>query len=94
MVNILRRVKVNVCGRVQNVGYRNFAARVANTCHVVGYVKNQSDGSVLLEAEGAETDIARLVHELKKGPGFASVTSIDVMNIACREDEEEFTIKY
>ena len=42
-------IKVN--GKVQGVGYRNFAQRMANELSIKGFCKNKSDGSVYIEIE-------------------------------------------
>jgi len=39
-------------GHVQGVGFRYSTLQVAKEFEVAGYVKNQPDGRVLLEAEG------------------------------------------
>ena len=50
------RIKVHFSGDVQGVGFRYTARQVAAGLSVVGYVKNLSDGRVLLVAEGAPSD--------------------------------------
>jgi acylphosphatase len=45
--------KIRVSGHVQGVGYRWSAAREARTRDIKGYIKNLSDGSVYIEAEGS-----------------------------------------
>ena len=51
-------------GRVQGVGFRYTAHRIAQGYPVTGYVKNLRDGSVELVAEGAATEIQRMLDEL------------------------------
>jgi acylphosphatase len=51
-------------GRVQGVGFRYTARRIAQNYAVTGYVKNLRDGSVELVAEGAATEIQRMLDEL------------------------------
>lgn len=51
-------------GRVQGVGFRYTAHRIAQGYAVTGYVKNLRDGSVELVAEGAATEIQRMLDEL------------------------------
>ncbi len=43
-------------GRVQGVGFRYQAREIAKGFDVTGYVRNLSDGRVLLEAEGKENE--------------------------------------
>jgi len=49
---------VHFFGRVQGVGFRWTACRVAADCEVTGYVRNLPDGSVecLIEGDSAEIE--------------------------------------
>ncbi len=44
-------------GRVQGVGFRYTAARVAGNYQVNGYVRNMMDGQVEIVVEGEENDV-------------------------------------
>jgi acylphosphatase len=67
--------KINVRGYVQGVGFRWSAAREANSRGITGFVKNLSDGSVYIEAEGSSEQLKLFVERCKNGPGF--VESVD-----------------
>ena len=54
----MQRVRMIATGRVQGVGFRGFACRVANSLQLVGYAKNLPDGTVELLLEGDEKKIA------------------------------------
>jgi len=45
-------LKVTIYGLVQGVFFREAAKRKARELSLVGFVKNQEDGAVYLEAEG------------------------------------------
>jgi acylphosphatase len=51
-------------GRVQGVGFRYTAASLARDCGVRGHVRNRSDGSVELVAQGAQAKVDRLLAQL------------------------------
>ena len=51
-------------GRVQGVGFRYTAAHLAEDCDIQGYVRNRSDGSVELVAQGSPADVAQLLARL------------------------------
>ena len=51
------RQTVHYSGRVQGVGFRATAARVANRFAVEGFVRNLSDGRVELVAEGTPEEV-------------------------------------
>lgn len=58
------RRTVHFSGRVQGVGFRFTAQRLASRFDVVGHVKNLSDGRVELVAEGAPDEIERFVRAI------------------------------
>ncbi len=72
------RAHVLVSGRVQGVGYRAFAARVAAQRKLVGGVRNLGDGRVELDVEGPRETIESLLTELGVGPPAARVMAVTV----------------
>ena len=62
--------KILVRGHVQGVGFRWSAAREAQKRGITGLVKNLSDGSVYLEAEGSLNQLQAFVEWCKKGTWF------------------------
>ena len=67
------RVSVIYRGRVQGVGFRYTTARLAESHPVEGYVMNQDDGTVRLEAEGDAGDLQRFLDAIAAsglGPGI------------------------
>lgn len=51
-------------GRVQGVGVRYETCLIARGFEVSGFVQNLSDGRVLLEAEGEESEVCGFVGEI------------------------------
>ena len=72
------RAKLFVKGKVQGVGYRAFAARVASQHGLCGGVRNLDDGRVELEIEGPKDQILALIEDAKKGPPASRVAAVDV----------------
>ena len=68
-----------VRGDVQMVGFRDFASRQAQRRGLTGYVRNLSDGSLEVEAEGPRTELEALLGALKEGPPLAHVEDVDVL---------------
>lgn len=66
-----------VSGRVQGVGYRAFAARMARGLGLSGGVSNLPDGCVLVVAEGPAHALDRLEAALWDGPAFARVHRVE-----------------
>ena len=70
-MKITKRIKV--IGKVQGVFYRKSTQKKAKELGLVGWVKNDEDGSVLAEIEGNREDVQRLEAWMKKGPDDAIV---------------------
>ncbi|MCX5724194.1 MAG: acylphosphatase [Nitrospirae bacterium] len=70
------RAKLFVTGRVQGVGYRAFAARVASERGLCGGVRNLDDGRV--ELEGSKDRILTLIEVLQVGPPASRVAAVEV----------------
>ena len=64
-------------GRVQGVGFRYFAQRVAAQLGVNGYTCNLDDGRVEVYAVGTDQQLADLAGWLWKGPRFADVRGVE-----------------
>jgi acylphosphatase len=73
-----RRLRAVVSGRVQGVGFRASAEHEARRLGLAGWVRNQHDGGVELEAEGSEAALERLLAFLRQGPRMARVDAVDV----------------
>jgi acylphosphatase len=69
--------KIHVTGWVQGVGFRWSAAKEAADRGINGFVKNLSDGSVYIEAEGSREQLNAFVEWCRKGPGFGLVESVN-----------------
>ena len=73
-----RRVRVVVSGFVQAVGFRATARSRARSLDVSGWVRNNADGTVEAELEGASDRVGVLVDWFGRGPNGAHVDRIDV----------------
>lgn len=74
----LVRVHAVVTGRVQGVGFRFTTVDQARRLGVQGWVRNRSDGSVEVEAEGPRPALEALVRFLHDGPRGAWVEHVAV----------------
>jgi acylphosphatase len=70
--------KIHISGQVQGVGFRWSASSEARSRGIKGFVKNLSNGSVYIEAEGSREQLNAYVEWCKKGPGFGFVESINI----------------
>ena len=71
-------------GRVQGVGFRDFARRAAIELGVSGHAVNLGDGRVEVLACGTEAALDALMARLRQGPRWSSVESIEVEAANCR----------
>lgn len=71
-------VHLFVHGRVQGVFYRAGTQKTAEGLGLTGWVRNCSDGSVEIHAEGGKGKLEELVAWCRQGPPMASVSSIDL----------------
>ena len=71
-----------VSGRVQGVGFRYWACREAEGLGLVGWVRNNDDGSVEIVAEGEASALDRFAAWLEAGPPGAFVERLDRRPIA------------
>jgi acylphosphatase len=69
------RLRFLVTGRVQGVGFRYFARRVATRLGISGWV-NLPDGGVEAVADGSPDALARFQEELRSGPTLAVVENV------------------
>ncbi len=72
------RKRFHFIGRVQGVGFRATARFVAAHFRLSGWVQNESDGSVSLEAQGESEEIEAFISSLRAtvGRGIQSESTI------------------
>jgi len=75
------RRSYRVVGRVQGVGFRQFAAARAKALGLIGWVRNLPDGSVEAEAQGDETILTEFEALLRRGPQLSQVDSLVVAEL-------------
>lgn len=89
-----KRLRAKVRGVVQGVGFRAFVAREARRIGVTGWVRNLSDGSVAVDAEGREPQLRELQRSLRAGPPGASVERVEAEWLAPDGGARGFEITY
>jgi acylphosphatase len=71
-----------VRGRVQGVGYRDYAQRTASALGLTGYARNLDDGRVEVYAAGPIDKLSDLAAALRKGPRFSDVRGVEEQEAA------------
>lgn len=75
----VKQLKLRIFGQVQGVGFRYFAHWQAEKLNIVGYVLNESDGSITILAEGPKEKLVQLIENCRQGPSFSKVAKIEEM---------------
>ena len=84
--------KIRVTGKVQGVFFRASTQEKAKSLHLCGWVRNESDGSVLIHAEGDKAAIQELLDWCHQGPPQASVQAVQVEE-ASKEGLSDFNVR-
>jgi len=85
-------MKCTIYGKVQGVQYRVYAQDSAVELNLVGYVKNNSDGSVEVLAQGLPDVLKEFVEYLYEGSLLAKVESVSVEWQTARKTFTEFSV--
>jgi acylphosphatase len=85
-------IRAVVRGGVEGIGFRDATVRRARELGVGGWVKNHSDGTVQVHAEGAGPAVEQLLAFLRIGPSHARVDTIEAEPTAV-EGHEQFAIR-
>ena len=87
------RVKINVTGIVQGVGFRPFIYRIAVQNGLAGYVRNRGDAGVEVLLEGDAQNIKRFMRDLtEKKPPFAQIDAVKSTELTGENQYRTFTI--
>ena len=75
-----KRIRVN--GRVQGVFFRAAAKREAESLGLTGWARNDDDGAVTIEVEGAPESIGEFLDWCKVGSSRATIERFEVSDIS------------
>ncbi|MBO5373451.1 MAG: acylphosphatase [Lachnospiraceae bacterium] len=89
--NIIRK-RIRFTGTVQGVGFRYRATYAANGCGVTGWVRNEWDGSVLMEAQGTEQQINQVLKLINMG-SYIYIDKLEYEEISVEENALGFHIR-
>jgi len=79
------RKRIVFHGRVQGVGFRYVSKNLARSLGLVGWVKNEKDGTVLMEVQGREQLIFKLMKGLNQSM-FIEIEWIDSKDIPLQSE--------
>ena len=73
-----QRFIIHIRGSVQGIGYRVYAKQEADRLALMGFVRNEPDGSVLVDAEGEEESLTLFMALCQYGLPSALVESLEM----------------
>ncbi|GAB4232930.1 MAG: acylphosphatase [Ekhidna sp.] len=85
--------RIQAYGRVQGVFYRASARDKAIELNISGWMKNEPDGSVLIEAEGLAENMEVFTSWCSEGPIMAKVDRLSMEDIPLL-NSQGFTIRH
>lgn len=89
-----QRVRLNVKGKVQGVFYRQSTKERATALSLSGWVRNEPDGSVLIEAQGEKDSLDALLAWCWQGPLQAEVSQVTRLWLEAEAESKTFRILY
>jgi acylphosphatase len=74
----IKNLRVIVSGKVQGVFFRASVKKVADILGVKGFVRNEHNGTVFVEAEGEDEIVNKLIDYCHHGPDNAKVEKVSI----------------
>ncbi|MBQ9321336.1 MAG: acylphosphatase [Eubacterium sp.] len=87
------RKRIIFHGRVQGVGFRYRARQAAGQAGCTGWVKNEYDGSVIMEIQGTREAIERVLQEINQWK-YVRIERMEVVLLPVVPDERRFRAGY
>ncbi|MDO9098496.1 MAG: acylphosphatase [Candidatus Methanoperedens sp.] len=84
----VRRYNIVVKGKVQDVGFRDYAIALANMTKIRGYIFNDIDGSVRMVLEGAKEIINNFLNDIK----YKDIAGVEIASLQQREITGDFDL--
>lgn len=88
----MKSIKIIISGVVQGVGFRYFCYKKAAEYNITGYAKNLLNGDVEVVAQGEEGLVSDFIKELKTGPRYSNVKSVNMEKIDVEKEYSQFSI--
>ncbi len=88
------RLVAEIVGHVQGVGFRYFVRQMARRYGLVGWVRNDPEGTVTVAAEGSRARLDAFLDALHQGPEGAEVEEVEVRWEPATGRFKTFAIEY
>jgi acylphosphatase len=90
----MRAIRAIVHGRVQGVFFRVYTRDKANQLNLIGWVRNNRDGTVECHAQGPEETITEFIEFLHHGSPSSRVDDVVVIEKQYNPNLRNFKITY
>lgn len=80
-------ISIRISGKVQGVFFRASTKAKADELNIKGFVRNEKNGDVYIEAEGDDNTLSEFISWCKHGPTMARVDQCEV----AEEKENSFS---
>lgn len=91
-MSVIRR-RWRFTGEVQGVGFRYYAHAAAQHLGLTGWVANNWDGSVTLEAQGTRAALDELVPTIERANRWARIEGVEVTDLPAKDREYDFAVR-
>jgi acylphosphatase len=88
------RLVAEITGHVQGVGFRYFVRQAARRFGLVGWVRNDPEGTVTVQAEGSRARLDAFLDALREGPEAAEVEDVEVRWEPATGRFKTFSVEY
>jgi acylphosphatase len=72
------QARLTITGKVQGVGFRDWAIATGRRLGLAGWVRNRADGSVEALVVGDDTAVGTMIEACRHGPAMARVEAVGV----------------
>lgn len=86
------RKRIRVYGIVQGVGFRYRTIHAAEAVGATGWVRNEPDGSVLMEIQGTEEQIDQVLLMVNRGT-YVDIQQMDVKRMPVEPGERGYRVR-
>ena len=73
-----KQIILKIYGKVQGVFFRDSSRMKARELNLLGWVRNEQDGTIKIITEGEDKDLQRFIEWCKYGPDNAEVEKVDI----------------
>lgn len=94
--NQIRRLRMSFMGEVQGVGFRWTAQAEARSVGATGWVKNEADGTVSMELQGTDDQIAQFFGRFTRAYARYPIDYViaEKNDIPVVEGERDFAVRF